>query len=75
LDEIIYEAKKQTQLDLPHNFAVVGLEVMAQVESALQKPHPQDSIDIDFYVFREPRKQRSAEVFRQPVFHSRSLTI
>lgn len=60
LDEIISEAKKRTQLDLPDNFVVTDLEVKARVVWILEDPGPDDSISIDFYVFRE---RQTAEDF------------
>jgi hypothetical protein len=53
LDEIIIEAKKRTQLNLPDNFVVTDLEVKARVVWTLEDPEPDDSISIDFYAFRE----------------------
>lgn len=63
LDEIIQEAEKETQLNFPDNFAITGMEIKARVEWIPENPGSEDSIDIDFYVFRERHSEEEFLAF------------
>ncbi|MBN2219334.1 MAG: hypothetical protein JW697_03550 [Kosmotogaceae bacterium] len=63
LDEIIQEAEKEIQLNLPDNFVITGMEIKARVDWVPENPDSEDSIDIDFYVFRERHSEEEFLAF------------
>ena len=67
LDEIIQEAEKEIQLNLPDNFVITGMEIKARVECVPENADSEGYIGIDFYVFRERHsKEEFLAFFNDP---------